>query len=944
MRLKLLFTSLIFLLFLISNSSTAQSITGTVRDANTNETLIGASVVIKGTTVGSTVDLDGNFEIKTDKPLPLTLVVSFIGYVNQEIVVKSYTEKIRIKLNTDEVALDAVEIIDTRISEKQQQAALTVEAMDVIAIKEAPSGNFYEGLANLKGVDLTSASLGFKVINTRGFNSTSPVRSLQLIDGVDNQSPGLNFSLGNFLGSSDLDVMKVDIIAGASSAFYGPNAFNGVINMTTKSPFLFPGLSASVKVGERNLTEYAARWAQVFKNKDGKDRFAYKLNIFYFKANDWEATNYDPVYESKADKDNPGGFDAVNIYGDEALNGGNDYTSTYNVRTSPGLGTFYRTGYREEDLVDYNTNNLKTQASVHYKLTDEIEMILGGNYSTGSTVYQGDNRYRLKDIQFYQSRFEIKKENDFFFRAYLTGEDAGKSYDIVQTGFLLNTNAKSDGDWYREYLQAWNYPFGPGYKVKNLPGWPALVTNDNLSQANQVIRDNLDFVTGLHNEVADQVNNSSTGQNDSRYVPGTGRFDTEFNDITDRKFTEGGSRFFDRSKLYHFMGEKKFTKNFFEFTIGANYRIYTPNSQGTIFSDTLVNRNERDSINNRDFEGAAYKKITNSEFGIYGGIEKKFFEDKLKATGTIRLDKNQNFNAIVSPAISLVYSPKKDHTFRLSFSSALRNPTLADQYLYYNVGRAILLGNLEGKDSLATVESLRNYVSGNYNRDTINYFSVDPIRPERVKTIELGYRGTLWNKLYIDLGYYFSFYNDFIGYKIGVEFDLPNQGTTTPIPTNVQAYRVAANAKGLITTQGASIGLNYYFHKKMMITTNYSWNQLNLSGEDEQIIPAFNTPLHKTNIGISGRDLVILGVKNWGFNVNYKWIDQFLFEGSPQFSGIVPSYSLVDAQINYSIPKFYSTIKLGASNLLNQKVFQVYGGPTIGRLAYISVLFDWNRK
>ena len=71
--------------------------------------------------------------------------------------------------------------------------------MGVQAIKQNASADFYEGLGNLKGVDLTAASIGFKVINTRGFNSTSPVRSLQIIDGVDNQAPGLNFSSGKFL-------------------------------------------------------------------------------------------------------------------------------------------------------------------------------------------------------------------------------------------------------------------------------------------------------------------------------------------------------------------------------------------------------------------------------------------------------------------------------------------------------------------------------------------------------------------------------------------------------------------------------------------------------------------------------------------------------------------------------------------------------------------------
>ena len=73
--------------------------------------------------------------------------------------------------------------------------------LDILAIKETPSANFYDGLGGFKGVDISTASLGFKIINTRGFNSTSPVRSLQIIDGVDNQAPGMNFSLGNFLGA-----------------------------------------------------------------------------------------------------------------------------------------------------------------------------------------------------------------------------------------------------------------------------------------------------------------------------------------------------------------------------------------------------------------------------------------------------------------------------------------------------------------------------------------------------------------------------------------------------------------------------------------------------------------------------------------------------------------------------------------------------------------------
>jgi outer membrane receptor protein involved in Fe transport len=955
----------------------AQSIiSGSIADENNAEPLIGATVVIKGSSEASAVDLNGNFKIETKQSFPLTLVITFLGYNTKEVLVNEPTEKLKIKLASNEVALKAIEVSDIRISEKQKQSALTVEAMDLIAIKEVAGGNFYEGLANLKGVDITAASLGFKVINTRGFNSTSPVRSLQLIDGVDNQSPGLNFSLGNFLGSSDLDVMKVDIVAGASSAFYGPNAFNGVINMTTKNPWQFQGLSFSAKVGERNLNEYAVRWADAIKNKAGKEKFAYKFNFFTMKANDWEATNYGPTIDSKKGINNPGGYDAVNIYGDEALGGGNSYTSYANQINYPGLGVIYRNGYREEDLVNYETENIKAQASLHYKITDKIEVIAAGNYSKGSTIYQGDNRYALRDIQFYQARFEIKQENKFFLRAYTTGEDAGDSYDIVQTAFNISTSSKPDIDWIKRYQQYWATNARKGIRsLPKFPKPPGVGQIYDTAAANVILNENIDLIALYHNEARNYANQSTTTYPNAEYKVGSQQFDSLFNYITNRRFNEGGSKLFDRSKLYHVAGEYKFNPKWLDITIGGNSRWFLPESRGTIFSDTLINR--YDTLPGKLIDNnAPFRKITNFEFGAYIGLEKKLFNEKLRATATTRLDKNQNFNYIISPAVSLVYNPFKNHTARVSFSSALRNPTLADQYLYYNVGRAILLGNLNGVQNLVTVTSLREYIDKPLQDSTVlNRFNVDPIRPEKVKTIELGYRATLWNKIYIDAGYYYSFYRDFIGYKIGVDLK------TAPfvrVGPGTQVYRVAANADGLITSQGISVGANYYFTSKMALNANYSWNVLNLSGEDDQIIPAFNTPANKFNIGVSARDLITrfnigslfeglpnFAIKNWGFNINYRWVEGYTFTGSPQFTGDLPTYDMVDAQINIRIPQIKTTFKLGASNLmgisqlfdkeetrlykrienaLENKPYQVFGGPAIGRLAYFSILFEWDRK
>ena len=303
------------------------------------------------------------------------------------------------------------------------------------------------------------------------------------------------------------------------------------------------------------------------------------------------------------------------------------------------------------------------------------------------------------------------------------------------------------------------------------------------------------------------------------------------------------------------------------------------------------------------------------------------------------MDKNQNFDYLWSPAASVVYQPGKNNYLRISFSSAIRNPTLTDQYLHYNVGRAILLGNITGINNLITVESFIDFLNSG-KKDTLQYFNIPKIRPEQVKTFEVGYRTTLWNKLFADIGYYFSRYQDFIGYQLGVDAFIP---VGSSLPTKAQVYRVSANAQDIVTSQGFSIGLNYFLNENFVLKGNYSWNVLNTK-TDDPIIPAFNTPRNKYNIGITGRDLALFGIHDIGFSINYKWIEGFIFEGSPQFTGFIPTYDLTDMQLSWLWKPRDLTFKFGASNVFNQKSYQTYGGPLIGRMAYASILYEFRKK
>lgn len=925
-----LILNFVLLLLLPLGLFAQKTLRGEVTDASTGEPLIFANIIIKGTTSGANTDVDGSFELRTQGDLPVTLVISYTGFATQEIVVTTDKDRIKIKLDPNDIVIASVEVTGRRISEKQQQSPLTMESLDNIGIRETPAANFYDGLGSLKDVDLTAASLGFKIINMRGFNSTSPVRSLQIIDGVDNQSPGLNFSLGNFLGASELDVNRVNLVIGASSAFYGPNAFNGVISMETKNPFLHQGLSVSVKGGERALLDVGLRWAKALKNKNGQEAFAYKINFSFMRANDWEAENYDPVYNTTTGKDNPGRYDAVNVYGDEYFTL-NDL-STAPPWAFPGLGIWHRTGYQEIDLVNYNTRNFKGNAALHFRTkpskgVESPELILTSTLGGGTTVYQGDNRFSLRDILFFQHRIEFRKTDKFFLRAYATHEDAGNSFDPYFTALLLQEKAKDSELWSQDYSDYWRSNVSPRINELGFPqiDFSTFPPKFDFNAANSWYEKYNDSLFVWHTETETAANKRSLVVPTSTdfLKPGTPAFQQAFDAITNNasRNKREGTRFYDRSALFHIHGEYKFEPRWAKtITVGGNVRMYRPNSNGTIFSDTTNNR------------------IKNNEFGLYAGIDREFFDRKLKASATLRIDKNQNFNLISTPAASLVWNPSPNNYLRASFSSALRNPTLSDQYLFLNVGRAILAGNLNGVDSLITLESFDDFRS-TLQRDTLRYFNIDPVQPERVKTFELGYRTTLWNKLFVDAGYYYSIYNDFLGFNIGLKAEFADDNSGLDLPRNVQAFRYAANSVNQVTTQGFSIGLSYYFANYFQINGNYSFNKLN-SDIDDPIIPAFNTPKHKYNLGISGRDVSLGNIRNVGFSVNYKWQEGFLFEGSPQFTGLVPSYDLLDAQINWKAMKINTTFKLGASNLLDNQVFQTYGGPRIGRLAYFSMLFE----
>jgi len=213
------------------------TVSGSVKNASSKEALSAVSVTIKGGTVGTFTDDKGNFRFTTVQKPPFTLVISSVGYASKEVAVKGSNDVVSVDLTPSFTLGDEVVVAASRVPERILESPVSIERISAAAIRNTPQLNYYDMLTNLKGVDVVTASLTFRSVGTRGFNSSGNTRLNQIVDGMDNQAPGLNFAVGSVLGLSELDVENMELLPGASSALYGPGGMNGTVLINSKNPF-----------------------------------------------------------------------------------------------------------------------------------------------------------------------------------------------------------------------------------------------------------------------------------------------------------------------------------------------------------------------------------------------------------------------------------------------------------------------------------------------------------------------------------------------------------------------------------------------------------------------------------------------------------------------------------------------------------------------------------
>jgi iron complex outermembrane receptor protein len=922
-------TLVVMLCFAFAFSQT--TVKGKVTD-DTGQPLPGANIIIVGTTIGTSSDFNGEYTLTTDQSPPFSIQVSYTGFEPQTAEVTANNQSFDFAMKEGNT-LDEVVISASRTPERIFESPVTVERFGLKEIKNTASVDFYDGLENLKGVDINVNSLTFKSINTRGFATFANTRFMQLVDGMDNSAPALNFPLGNLLGMTETDVNSVEILPGAASALYGANAFNGILFMRSKSPFDNQGISGYIKrgitsqeaAGDNDYTDVGLRMAYKFSEK-----FAAKVNFGYVKGTDWFATNEEDKLFRGLTRDDPD-YDGVNIYGDEVATDINNVAETLeDLGVIPDGSSALipsqqvsRTGYNERDLTNYNAESIKADWGLYYRpWGNDFEIQYVGKIGSGNTIYQGANRYNIKNFFLQQHKVEVRN-NNFFVRGYVTEDKAGDSYDMVFTGININRAWKDDNTWFGEYVGGF---------------LGAILGGATEEEAHRIARQGAD-----------------TG----RLLPGTSEFQTVFDRVTNDPDLATGSRFQDNSKIYHSDVNYNFSHlwDWAEVQLGGSYRQYELNSFGTIYTDN---------------DGP----INYSEVGIYTQIQKSLeLSDavKLKLTGSLRYDKNELFDAFFSPRFSAGFTINDNHNIRGSFQTGFRNPTTQDLYIGLDVGRAILIGGAPDNpardvrtyglsplgQTIVGTPTLDVTGEGAYNNSyfassvqrfaetgnpaDLEIANSNLVQPEQVSSFEVGYRGKLGD-IIIDGSVYYNQYQDFIANEtvlspfygdVGLTQTLPD-GTPLAIAAiangDSQAYQTYTNADENVSSYGAAIGVSAKVFNGFDLGLNYTYAKLDFDRENNpDFRTSFNTPEHKVKASFGKTELF----KNFGFNVSWRWSDTFFWEASFG-DGVVPSFNVVDAQINYRVPGIKSTFKLGAANLLNDEYFTAFGTGFIGAQYYVS--------
>ncbi len=925
------------LLLLVSTAVAAQTqVSGTVTDAN-GQPVPGANVVIDNTT-GTVTDFDGNFSLNTSKTPPFTITVSSVGLETKSVSVTSAMQSLRITLGETTTQLDEIVVSASRMAERIFESPVTVEKFSLQQIERTPSADYFNGLENIKGIQLNQGGLVFNQVSTRGFATVYNEGFVTLVDGMNNLAPIFGFGMGNLVGLNELDVQSVEVLPGAASALYGADAYKGIMFLNSKNPFEHEGVSAYYKTGvtqqaaagNNEFTDFGIRMATKL-----SDKWAVKATFSHKQGTEWAATDYRHQDNGKPDdgyNPNAADYNAINEYGEQTIGSSTFFGALAGAAQMPQLlqlaatapnffDTVLTTGYNEVDFVTPQATNTKGNFAIHFRPNEDTEVSLSSLIGTGDSPLQGTGRYAIRDFKIEQHKIEVNS-GGFMGRAYMTRERAGNSTQMDATATLL-ANAQPGGiigGWAPIYIT--NYLGGLALSQGGFPQLIGAIMADVAVNGEKASINNL-FGGTAHSSSAIHAA-ARTAADANMLVPGTAPFNAALNQInsTSLPATSGGARVQDDTRMYFYefsynLGDKI---DFADIIIGGQYQQFELNTGGTIYTD---------------YDGP----IEYNQYGAYAQAKKDLLNDFVSLTASLRYDKSEFFNANITPRVGLLFNISDSQNVRLSYQKGFRNPTNQDQYIGLYAGNAVLFGTspdsvnrynqivplqdgtaarITGADVFARALDLADFQKG-----IITPANLKNVKAELVTSIDLGYRYNTAG-FSVDFGAYYSDYSDYIG----------TRNVAVTAGNSFQVFAADANLDVDMAAYGASVEVTQALTQNLFANAIYEYNSLDYTPTaDSSFETSFNTPEHRIKVGLNGKFDAL------SFNVNARYNSEYMFE-STFVDEMIDANTVIDAQLTLDLAKLNAKLRVGGNNIGGNEFVSLAGSGRIGSIYYTSILFD----
>ncbi|MDW8019103.1 MAG: TonB-dependent receptor [Chloroherpetonaceae bacterium] len=765
--------------FLIAATSFAQtsSLSGRVTDKANQTPLPGASIAIRGTTKGTTSRANGTYSISGLLPGRYTIVVTYMGYKTFERTLELAEGENKLDIALEEAVIQTQELVvfgASRRTEKVTDAPASVQTVSSAELDRVPLAAYGYAMSTLKGVDFVRSGIDGIGINARGFNSAFNTRMLVVTDSRFSILPGNGLPIGNLNTNIKEDIASIEMILGPSSALYGPNAHNGVVNVVSKDPRTSQGTMFALNAGLQSY--FSGR----FRHAGAVGDFAWKATFEYMTARDWEFV--DTVYQTPANGGNIPHFNPANP-----------------VITRPGFDP-RATGRIDTDEDLFLVRHIRGEGTFIWNLPfetaflgDRPDLILSygqsNNWGAGPTN-AGRNYINNWLFAYWQAKFVSPR---LFAQIYNTWNNSGNTFPIQNVTNIMNGNI---------------------VPVPTLFG-PLRDTN----RVNRVLRGTI----------------------------------TASEAIQAARFAELSSRLNAEIQYNNQIGDR------LRFVLAFNYQVDNPRSDGTYLGDNAAFRGDGSTaLGTGRLLPESYISLSGIK-QIGGALQLDFnLTEQLRLLGALRYDNHDIFGAMLAPKIGAIYSIG-DGALRATYGRGYVAPTVLNMFIF--VPAAVVAGS-----TLSIV--------GNSEGFTLQNGTVfDKLRPERVDTYEIGYKGVLTGNLFLDISAYFQNSADFISPAVPLYSGFtPDQRVVRIGNTDVQPQFVQTYVNfGQVTAFGVDAGITYNINNNWTIGLNYSWfrpdfdanrrdgNRLVFDvNRDGVVTPneiSINTPEHKASLVVTALNL-----------------------------------------------------------------------------------------